>query len=83
MCLLYNPFLTPTSSASEYIYTKLMTEYGCFDVSYSAKIYAIVACEVIKRYSTISTFDPERLFALYRTVLHLLVISYEKRRNKV
>ena len=83
ICLLNDPYLTPSSEESQYIYGKLISEVGCFDVSYSSKMYVFVVCEIVKRYSAIVDFELEKLFALFRSVVHLLVIGYEKERNNL
>lgn len=78
LCLLNNPYRTPGCEDSQLIYNKLISEIGCFDVSYAAKLYIFVVCEIVKRYSAIADLEPERLFALFRTMLHLLIIGYER-----
>lgn len=51
LCLLNNPYEVPSSESSQHIYHKLISEAGCFDVSYTVKLFVFVACEILKRYS--------------------------------
>jgi hypothetical protein len=73
----------PDSELAQFIYGRLISDCAYFDVSYPIKILVVCACELIKRYSSIEQFDREKLSILLRTIISLLVISYERERSRM
>lgn len=57
----------------------MISEVGCFDTSYPLKIYVVCVCEILKR---LEEGVSEKMHALYRTVIGLMVINYERERNR-
>lgn len=58
----------------------MISEVGCFDTEYPLKIYAVCVCEILKKQADAVS---EQVHAIYRTLLALLVIGYERQRERV